>query len=147
MKLEFTIDGIEPVPKERPRVYRGRAFTPKRTRDWEEIVRRAAYDTALFDPPFGFIKLYGPLSVEIDVVRGTCRRVDLDNLVKAILDGLNKSGIWLDDSQVHRLVATKTVDAKKPSVRVVIEEMDPWPSSVPSVKTLKSKTATPGSIT
>jgi Holliday junction resolvase RusA-like endonuclease len=35
-------------------------------------------------------------------------RPDIDNLIKAVLDGLNMAGIWRDDAQIAILRASKT---------------------------------------
>lgn len=87
----------EPLPKARPRVTKRHAYTPARTRAWEETVSTYARQ-AVSEP------LRGPLLVAIKFIRSTRRRVDLDNLIKAALDGLN--GIaWEDDSQIHHLIA------------------------------------------
>ena len=42
----------------------------------------------------------GPLRVEIEAWRPDKRRRDLDNLLKATLDGLAHAGVYEDDSQI-----------------------------------------------
>jgi len=42
----------------------------------------------------------GPLKVEIEAFRPDKRRRDLDNLLKATLDGLAHAGVYEDDSQI-----------------------------------------------
>lgn len=44
--------------------------------------------------------LVGPLVVDIVAFMPDKRRRDLDNVLKALLDGLTHSGVWADDSQV-----------------------------------------------
>jgi len=44
--------------------------------------------------------LTGPLVVDIVAFMPDKRRRDLDNILKALLDGLTHSGVWGDDSQV-----------------------------------------------
>jgi len=44
--------------------------------------------------------LTGPLVVDIMAHMPDKRRRDLDNVLKALLDGLTHSGVWGDDSQV-----------------------------------------------
>ena len=56
---------------------------------------------------------------------------DLDNMVKAVLDALNKSGRWwADDAQVARLIATMAYAEKngEPRVQVWVEEIEDGPS-------------------
>ena len=61
-----------------------------------------------------------PVAVTIRLYFGNRRRRDLDNGIKAILDGLN--GIaWADDAQVVRLLAEKHVDPMNPRAEVEIE--------------------------
>ena len=43
------------------------------------------------------------LSVQIDAWMPDRRRRDLDNILKAALDGLTHAGVWEDDSQVDHL--------------------------------------------
>ena len=42
----------------------------------------------------------GPLRVVIEAWRPDNRRRDLDNLLKASLDGLTHAGVWGDDNQI-----------------------------------------------
>jgi len=105
-----------PVPKGRPRVYGGRAITPKRTREYEATVAAECLRQRVTLPD-------GPLWVSI-VARwsrparrpaavdaeawATGERLprpstpDVDNIAKAILDGLQR-GPLDDDARVTRL--------------------------------------------
>ena len=42
----------------------------------------------------------GKMRVEIQAFRPDNRRRDLDNLLKAILDGCTHAGVWVDDSNI-----------------------------------------------
>lgn len=46
------------------------------------------------------VGLAGPLAVDIVAFMPDKRRRDLDNVLKALLDGLTHAGVWADDSQV-----------------------------------------------
>jgi Holliday junction resolvase RusA-like endonuclease len=46
---------------------------------------------------------------------------DLDNLIKAVLDGCNQAGVWKDDAQVVRLVSSKGYG--EPCCEALIEEL------------------------
>ncbi len=50
----------------------------------------------------------GPVTVAIDFYLGNRRRIDLDNLSKAVLDGL-KGVIFVDDQQVIGLYLRKFI--------------------------------------
>lgn len=52
----------------------------------------------------GGLPLRGRLSVAIDAYPPDRRARDLDNLPKAVLDGLTHAGLWQDDSQIDRLL-------------------------------------------
>lgn len=102
-----------PVPKERPRVFRGHAITPKRTLSYERLVGLCARAA-------GVRVLEGHVRVRAVFYCADERRRDIDNLVKSILDGLNGVA-WADDSQVKHLDAQVLVDRKRPRVEVELE--------------------------
>lgn len=116
--LSVTFDG-EPVPKQRPRVWKGRARTPQRTVDAEKrigwLVKAAIVGDDL--PTDDLIRLRLVFRSAYSVGNG--RTADLDNCVKLVMDALN-GVVWADDRQVyaieavmHRLASesSTTVDA------------------------------------
>lgn len=60
--------------------------------------RKAVADQVLVQS--GAKHLAGKLVVEIEAWRPDNRRRDLDNLLKAVLDGLTHAGVWDDDSNI-----------------------------------------------
>ena len=133
--LVFRVPG-DPTAKGRPRVSAvggfARAYTPAKTRAYEAVVchhATIARDDASWDMedaghPFPWS---GPLRVELVAVfkrpgrlfrkadpAGRIlhdKRPDLDNVVKAILDGMDKAGVWGDDAQVCEIDARKVYGA------------------------------------
>ena len=101
--VAFTVPG-RPQSKQRPRLGKGgRVYTPTRTLRYEHSVaaaflvatrgrRRAAYT--------------GPVELRIRCVFATMHRRDLDNVVKAICDGLNGVA-YADDCQVTSIRAER----------------------------------------
>ena len=60
--------------------------------------RRAVAEQVLIQ---GFARHYtGKIKVEIEALRPDNRRRDLDNLLKALLDGCTHAGVWEDDSNI-----------------------------------------------
>lgn len=124
--IYLTIPG-QPIAKGRPRVTtRGkkpRAITPERTRIYE---RKVAAVAALQGPWL----MNGPVRVSIWAVFERPKRIkgedrvihdkrpDLDNVVKAVLDGLVAH---LDDAAVYNLTAHKTYAAKGEQPHVVVQ--------------------------
>lgn len=108
-RIHFTVIG-EPIAKARPRVTRkGAVYTPKRTSDYEQIVRMVLGCSMPDKTP-----LKPPIRAEMDFhfhsalkkIGFKATRSDLDNLVKSILDACN--GIaYKDDAGVAVLVARK----------------------------------------
>jgi len=109
--IHFTVPG-QPIPKARARRGRsGRWYTPARTRVYEERVGWEAWLA-------GARPVTGDVEVRI-VVRGKTRRrkFDLDNIAKAILDGL--TGVaYYDDAQVVALEVRW--ESGEPSAEVAI---------------------------
>lgn len=121
--ISFTVEGTA-VPKQRPRISRGRAYTPKRTKDYEGRVLnefRSSYS--------GFYPAFGkdvPVRICISVIQEIpkswskkkraraesgevvplSRNGDVDNIAKSILDALNGFA-YEDDCQVTTLIITK----------------------------------------
>ena len=121
--IEFKVDGPA-VPKQRPRISGRRAYTPKRTKDYEGRVLgafRSSYK--------GFCPAFGkdvPVRVCIRIVQAVpkswskkkraqaesgeivplSRNGDVDNIAKSILDALNGFA-YEDDCQVTTLIVTK----------------------------------------
>ena len=135
--INFKVDGAA-VPKQRPRISGHRAYTPKRTKDYEERVLnefRSSYN--------GFYPAFGkdvPVSVEIRIGQAIpkswskkkqlqaelgdivplSRNGDIDNIAKSILDALNGFA-YEDDCQVVRLKVVKFYSAE-PYAEVWLEE-------------------------
>lgn len=107
----FTVDG-RPVPKGRPRVTQHGTYTPQRTRDYE---RRVGW---------GYVQVSSRRRPDPDAefavtrVFHTASRADVDNLAKAVLDGLNGVA-WKDDSQVVELLSRR-VSADRSTERAVV---------------------------
>ncbi len=98
--LEFTVPG-NPVPKARPRVLRsGITYTPKRTKDYEAAVAweaRRQWPNPVLTQKLGLTVHFG---------RDSRRRCDLDNLIKAVMDGI-KGVVYRDDDQITEIEARK----------------------------------------
>ena len=126
--ISFTVEGTA-VPKQRPRISGRRAYTPKRTKDYEERVLesfRSSYS--------GFYPAFGkdvPVRICISVIQEIpkswskkkraqaengeivplSRNGDVDNIAKSILDALNGFA-YEDDCQVTMLMITKQYGVK-----------------------------------
>ena len=105
VRLAFLVIPGEPKAKARPRVTRFGTYTPKTTVEYEDSIR-AAWDALDRYPDL-------PACVRLDVrfYLGTHRHTDVDNMVKAVKDALNKRA-YDDDWQVHELRAQKFYTSK-----------------------------------
>ena len=135
--ITFVVEGPA-VPKQRPRISGRTAYTPKKTRDYEERVR-----TAFRSSYYGFVPVFlkdTPVRACIEVIQQipkswsntkhlkaerdelvpTSRNGDLDNIAKSILDALNGL-VYQDDCQISTLMVTKRYGAD-PYVVVRMEE-------------------------
>jgi Holliday junction resolvase RusA-like endonuclease len=115
--IEFTVPG-NPIPKGRPRLGRGHAYTPKRTLEAENVVRSVA-KLAHVVPVVGAVVMHLDFFMPIpkgwskaktqSAMLGTLRpatRPDADNLGKLVLDGLNGLA-FADDAQIVELICRK----------------------------------------
>lgn len=122
--IYFKVDGAA-VPKQRPRISGRRAYTPKRTKDYEGRVLdtfRSSYRG--FYPAFGkdvpvwveirigqaIPKSWSKkkrLQAELGEIVPLSRNGDIDNIAKSILDALNGFA-YEDDCQVVKLKITKS---------------------------------------
>jgi crossover junction endodeoxyribonuclease RusA len=113
-----------PVPKGRPRFNHntGNVYTPKETRDAEKtlstLLRVAG---ARPDPDHDY-------AVTLDFILaddGSTDAIDLDNLVKLVLDSANHVA-WKDDRQVTRIAASLTrTNTTAPHTMIQITEGEP----------------------
>jgi Holliday junction resolvase RusA-like endonuclease len=101
---------IMPVPKGRPRYANGHAYTPKRTREYEDLIRMSWRHGMLEGPLFVEMFFNFPIpkrGTPLMVGQPHLKRPDLDNLVKAVLDGLQGKA-FKDDSEICMINASKT---------------------------------------
>lgn len=148
MRVEFTIEG-PPVGKGRPRVTRTVTYTPKKTSQYENLVRYTAINSfdGCFDndePVDVKIVAYFPVPKSWSKKRkALClankelptKMPDADNIGKIIMDGMNPKmrrnkavhkmmqlvrGIYHDDKQVTSLLVKKRY-SEYPRVEVTVE--------------------------
>lgn len=106
----FTVPGA-PKVKERPRVLKnGRTYTPKATAAYEAAVA-AAYNGPTFEGPVRLDVCFEADRTVIRIIPMEASekpklRGDIDNYLKALQDGLVKSGC-LDDNQIVLVRARK----------------------------------------
>ena len=134
---QFTIHiPIEPVPKARPRFTRfGKAYTPQKTHDFERKVAefykqatngfkfeksQALRVNLVFGMPIPKSTSKKRAKYMADGIIKHTKKPDVDNLAKAVLDGLNGVA-WEDDSQIERLSVMKEY-ATEPYIYVYVHE-------------------------
>ncbi len=134
-ELRFTIPG-EPMGKGRPRVTKFGAYTPKKTVNYEVLVKEMF---AIRYP--GHKPVENPVLMEVQayfsipksatkkkkkaMAAGSLRptkKPDLSNITKIIEDALNKIA-YNDDSQIVKLVASKYYVVDSPRVEVSIKSL------------------------
>jgi hypothetical protein len=99
------VESGDPVSKPRPRFARGRAYPDRKAESAEDAL--------------GFQLRRGP-KFESNVVvaclfyRKSFQRIDVDNLLKFVLDASTKGRMWEDDSQVTALVGVLDLDSANP---------------------------------
>ena len=106
-----TVFKFAPKVKQRPRMTRrGRVFTPAQTLEFEALVREA-WEHEMIEGDcvvtINFMKDKFEVTVEAtDKYEPTKLRGDIDNYVKAVLDGLNGTA-FVDDKFIRKMTVTK----------------------------------------
>jgi Holliday junction resolvase RusA-like endonuclease len=125
-RVRFEVTG-QPVPKSRPRVVtkgkRTFAYTPKRVREWEDLVREEAGKH--FERPFDWPVV---VSMVFHMERPESRRLDfwvsttpdLDNLEKSVMDALNGLAYTDDRLVVAKSSSKRYVQRGEPRVEVTV---------------------------
>lgn len=117
---------VRPFPKERPRLSGRRiVYTPYKTRNFEN---RIAYE---WKKKYKNLILKGAVKLDLVFVfkkAKSCKktfhtqRPDIDNLLKSILDGLNKVA-FVDDCQVVEL-NSKKVFSDTDKILIIVTELN-----------------------
>lgn len=113
------VHDADPKSKARARVVRGRtgkmtAYTPGETSaaqdhlslSWRQATRGKTYD--------------GCLAIACVFFRPNRQRIDVDNMVKLVLDAATKAHVWFDDSQVVTIVARLEMDVARPRTEIAL---------------------------
>lgn len=124
----------KPIPKARPRLYKGKAYTPKKTHDYEELISSSFLIQSNKDFGESFIKIKILFEFEVpksynakkrsEALEGVLRptKNDIDNLIKSVLDGLNGVA-FKDDRQVFVIEAEKKF-AEQNCITITIQNME-----------------------
>ena len=126
----FIIPG-EPVAKGRPKLSRYGTYTPKKTKEYEEHIkqewRKNGYKEPLTGAVMVDITFYRSIQKSSSKAAKTAKltgkvkptvKPDLDNYIKAVLDGLNGLA-WVDDSQIVNISATKEYSLEPETVVLI----------------------------
>lgn len=120
--------------KQRPRVVRGHAFTPRETKDYENLVKMNYINQAgkyFLGPVRARIEAYYKIpksypKKRVQAIREgkeePTKKPDSDNIAKIILDSLNSTA-YKDDSQVIELTVIKRYTEEKERIEFEIEEL------------------------
>jgi crossover junction endodeoxyribonuclease RusA len=112
--ISFTVPG-KPVPKGRARVTRtGHAYTPKRTKEYEELIGQCFIE-AYRGPRPAFPE--GNVTLVVKVYESGKRYADADNYLKACSDGINGLG-YTDDVQVTTALVTVERESSEPRIEI-----------------------------
>ena len=100
------------------RMFRGRMVISREGRAFRERVCSVLAAA-------GVKPMMGPLAVEIDLYPPDRRRRDIDNGLKASLDGLQHGGAYEDDSQITLLIVRKCTPVSGGKTVVRITQVPP----------------------
>lgn len=100
---------IRPIPKARPRLSKFAVYTPKKTADYEKLIAyewKRRYKSLILKNAVKLDLLFCFKKAKSCKKDYHTQRPDIDNLEKAILDGLNKTA-FVDDCQVVEMKSQK----------------------------------------
>lgn len=95
----------------------GRYFISKRGQDYREFVAKACY---IYQ---GLFNEDTRLRVKIKAFPPDKRKRDLDNLFKSVLDSIQHSGIYVDDSQIDKL-SIERMPEHEGKITVCVEQIE-----------------------
>lgn len=120
MKLDLC-----PVPKGRPRMTKaGTTYTPKRTREFEQAISTLVKDASallgalILDVTFILKRPKSAPKSQLGRYFRAGSRGDLDNYIKALMDGLQRGGVIPNDAAVVRVSACKAYAAPDESPHI-----------------------------
>ena len=136
MVLDFNIIGT-PKPQARPKFFRNKAgymgtYSPKS--DWFNIVyseilkqKQEKYkDIKLKGAIEIALRFYMPIPSSISnkkkqqlIYAPHTKKPDIDNLVKAVLDAINYTNLWEDDSHIYKITTFKVYN-ETPQCKITI---------------------------
>ncbi len=123
--LDLVVPG-DPVAKGRPRVGRGRAYTPARTAEAEERLRGLVDVAMLGQEPYT-----GPVGLAARFYLATARKADGDNLLKLVADCVQRGrrthgGVIVDDGQIEEWWCRvhRRAPNERPRTEVVLYALD-----------------------
>ena len=109
--IKFTVEG-KPQPKQRPRMGKNGVYTPKETKAYQSLVgwiARSVFKGEPSEKPFKvMLDIYFKLPQRTKHLEGSycMKNIDIDNVAKSVLDGINGI-VWADDKQVVVLTIKK----------------------------------------
>lgn len=95
------------------RMYKGKMLISEKGRGYIRLIGDTLMLPTCSGEKWTREPLIGNLSVRILVYFPDKRKRDLDNLLKALLDALQKNGLYKDDSQITELEIVKRFVVKK----------------------------------
>jgi len=113
--LNLCIEG-EPLSAERVKFSKGSAYLPEKTRDYEDLIAWTVKGNYRGETTSS--EIFGLRAI---FCRSNRQRVDIDNLLKALMDGITKSKvIWEDDSQLREISSSIFIADDKPRVEFIV---------------------------
>jgi Holliday junction resolvase RusA-like endonuclease len=115
-----------PIPAPRPRLGKfGRTYNPEAYTTYKDWLTNAIMDYCSVH--HGTVAIFRDAPVELSVlyVLGNRRKNDIDNLIKTTMDSITASGVINDDSQIVKVTAHKTIDARNPRVEFTLRPFGP----------------------